>query len=79
MGNKITTFSLLCFGFLLFVQCKITGQSSDKPGTQNKKAKQGLKDYYKKYFPIGAAVGLYNLKGDEAGLILQEFNSLTPE
>jgi endo-1,4-beta-xylanase len=40
---------------------------------------KGLKDYYKKYFPIGVSVMPSNLKGDEADLILQQFNSLTPE
>lgn len=40
---------------------------------------KGLKDYYKKYFPIGVAVGPQSLSGDEANLILQQFNSLTPE
>jgi endo-1,4-beta-xylanase len=40
---------------------------------------KGLKDYYKKYFPIGVAVSPSNLKGDEAQLILQQFNSITPE
>jgi len=42
-------------------------------------ASKGLKDYYKKYFPIGVAVMPSNLKGDEAALILQQFNSLTAE
>ncbi|MFI5133724.1 MAG: endo-1,4-beta-xylanase [Chitinophagales bacterium] len=40
---------------------------------------KGLKDFYKNYFPIGVAVGPSNLSGDEAQLILQQFNSLTPE
>lgn len=40
---------------------------------------KGLKDYYKNYFPIGVAVTPANLSGDEAKLILQQFNSLTPE
>jgi endo-1,4-beta-xylanase len=40
---------------------------------------KGLKDFYKKYFPIGVAVAPGNLKTDEAALILQQFNSLTPE
>ena len=39
----------------------------------------GLKDYYKEYFPIGVAVSPRALKTDEASLILQQFNSLTPE
>lgn len=42
-------------------------------------ANKGLKDYYKNYFPIGVAVGPRNLSGDDAQLILQQFNSLTPE
>src|SRR5215467_7272331 len=42
-------------------------------------ADKGLKDYYKKYFPIGVAVGPQSLTGDEADLILKQFNSLTPE
>jgi len=40
---------------------------------------KGLKDYYKKYFSIGVSVTPSNLNGDEAQLILQQFNSLTPE
>jgi endo-1,4-beta-xylanase len=40
---------------------------------------KGLKDYYKNYFPIGVAVSSGALKTDEAGLILQHFNSITPE
>ncbi|HMG68328.1 MAG TPA: endo-1,4-beta-xylanase [Chitinophagaceae bacterium] len=40
---------------------------------------KGLKDYYKKYFPIGVSITPGNLRGDEAALILQQFNSLTPE
>ncbi|MDQ3278774.1 MAG: endo-1,4-beta-xylanase, partial [Bacteroidota bacterium] len=38
-----------------------------------------LKDAYKDYFPIGVAVSPRALKTDEAGLILQHFNSVTPE
>jgi len=40
----------------------------------------GLKDYYKNYFPIGVAVSAGDLKNPEdAALILNQFNSLTPE
>ena len=42
-------------------------------------SEKGLKDYYKNYFPIGVAVSPKALKTDEAQLILQQFNSLTPE
>ena len=43
---------------------------------QNEK---GLKDYYKNYFTIGVAVSPRALQTDEAGLILQQFGSMTPE
>jgi endo-1,4-beta-xylanase len=46
---------------------------------KNSDAGKGLKDYYKNYFPIGVAVSPRALQTDEAGLILQQFNSLTPE
>ncbi len=40
---------------------------------------KGLKDYYKDYFTIGVAVSPRSLKTDEAQLIVQQFNSMTPE
>jgi endo-1,4-beta-xylanase len=40
---------------------------------------KGLKDYYKSYFPIGVAVSPRALQTDEAGLILQQFGSMTAE
>ncbi|RFS26619.1 1,4-beta-xylanase [Chitinophaga silvatica] len=40
---------------------------------------KGLKDYYNNYFPIGVAVSPQALKSDEAALITQQFNSMTPE
>lgn len=40
---------------------------------------KGLKAYYADYFPIGVAVSPYVLHTDEAKLIVQQFNSLTPE
>lgn len=40
---------------------------------------QGLKDYYKDFFPIGVAVNARTLIGKEAHLLLREFNSITPE
>ena len=47
--------------------------------TLNRDEDNGLKDYYKAYFPIGVAVNIRALKGDEAKLIIHEFNSITPE
>jgi endo-1,4-beta-xylanase len=61
--------------FLFLFSCN----ESKKLQTGNTSSVKGLKDYYKKYFPIGVAVGANNLKGEEAELILQQFNSLTPE
>jgi endo-1,4-beta-xylanase len=40
---------------------------------------KGLKDYYKKYFPIGAAVTPRELNSDESKLIVKQFGSITPE
>jgi len=40
---------------------------------------KGLKDYYANYFPIGVAVSPRSLNGPDSALILQQFNSLTPE
>jgi endo-1,4-beta-xylanase len=39
----------------------------------------GLKDYYKDYFPIGVAVSPQALKTDAAQMILQQFGSMTAE
>jgi len=38
-----------------------------------------LKDVYKDYFTMGVAVSPQSLKTDEAGLITEEFGSMTPE
>jgi endo-1,4-beta-xylanase len=39
----------------------------------------GLKDYYKEYFPIGAAIAPRSLSNMESELIKKEFNSVTLE
>ena len=48
---------------------------------QARAAHKGLKDYYKNYFPVGVAVNTRNITAGspEQSLILQEFNSITPE
>src|SRR5690349_9642159 len=53
--------------------CK--AQTAQSPVDKSK----GLKDYYANYFPVGVAVSPYALKGNEAKLIVQQFDSLTPE
>lgn len=45
----------------------------------NSRGQQGLKDYYRSYFPIGVAVSPHVLQGEEATLITTQFNSVTPE
>lgn len=54
-------------------------QSKSRIAIKPLAAIKGLKDYYKNYFPIGVAVSPRALKTDEAQLILQQFNSVTPE
>jgi endo-1,4-beta-xylanase len=57
-------------------------QSPSAAANENKVSSttvKGLKDYYKDYFPIGVAVSPRALKTDEAQLILEQFNSVTPE
>ncbi|HWB94079.1 MAG TPA: endo-1,4-beta-xylanase [Puia sp.] len=56
----------------------VGSRDSQAPGHFKENSK-GLKDYYKNYFPIGVAVAPRDLHGDEARMILQQFNSLTPE
>ena len=66
---------------LLFIICGALVLASCSEGRQLQKqsSPEGLKDYYREYFPIGVAVSPQALKTDEAPLILQQFNSLTPE
>ncbi len=59
--------------FITFAGRYFTGSTSLGNGTP------ALKDVYKDYFPIGVAVSPRALKTDEAGLIMRQFNSLTPE
>src|ERR1700743_3706519 len=42
-------------------------------------AQQGLKDYYKSYFPVGVSVSARLLSSADTTLLLREFNSITPE
>lgn len=62
--------SLLVTLFLFCFVTVISAQSADR---------KGLKNYYKNYFPIGVAVSPRALQTDEAGLIVEQFNSMTPE
>lgn len=70
--KKSTICFLPVFVVLIFSHCK-TQQQSGSP------AAKGLKDYYKDYFLMGAAVTPRSLHGADSALIVQQFNSLTAE
>ncbi len=46
---------------------------------QTQNSNKGLKDYFEKYFPVGVAVNMRSLVGDDSALRVREFNSITPE
>ncbi len=75
MIKKILTASLL----FLFLSCHESRHLQSQTTHQAFDSTKGLKDYYAAYFPIGVAVSPQATKSDEAALILQQFNSLTPE
>jgi len=72
--NILLLFSLAAIVFIAFTEC------SKKNIAQGSNKDKGLKDYYKDYFTIGAAVSPQGLKRpEEAALIIKEFGSMTPE
>ncbi len=67
MIRKTLIFALLLYSFNNFSHAQLS-------------VSVGLKDVYKNYFPIGVAVSAHDLSNSaEVNLILQQFNSLTPE
>lgn len=83
-STVLLTFSLSIMALALFVS--FTNRQISAPdfaefpaAKQSQTAEKGLKDYYRKYFPIGVAVNTAALSGAEAALIAKEFNSVTPE
>lgn len=68
-----------CTALLAVSLCCIQWTSRNKPPVRKASEEEGLKDYYKKYFPIGVAVNMAALQSPEADLIIKEFNSVTPE
>jgi endo-1,4-beta-xylanase len=70
--------SSIFVGFIILVSqtgCH-TGKAQQQQSANDNK---GLKDYFKKDFTVGVAVSPQSLKTDEAGLIVKEFASMTPE
>jgi endo-1,4-beta-xylanase len=76
-----TILLLLSVMVLFNIRCKpkqmVQSQGGGTAGTRD--TQKGLKDYYKHYFPIGAAVNMASLKGADSALLVHEFNSVTPE
>lgn len=70
---------MLLLAFIM-VRCASTATvQKNSSAAQTAVAEKGLKDYYRDYFPIGVAVSPRALKSAEAQLIVQQFNSITPE
>ena len=73
--NKITSLVIASALVLGLSQCS----SSSKTAGSNSGTTKGLKDYYKDYFLIGAAVTPRQLQGEDSALIVNHFNSITAE
>jgi endo-1,4-beta-xylanase len=74
LAKKLSCGILLLSAAVLLIHC------SGTKNAQGDSADKGLKDYYKDYFPIGAAVSPQGLKRpEERQLILEQFASMTPE
>lgn len=71
----------MCKNYFLFLLplIVVAAACSSSNKIKDGKTEKGLKDHYKDYFNIGVAVSPQSLKTDEAGLILSQFNSMTPE
>jgi endo-1,4-beta-xylanase len=85
MKSRISIFFvfLLCVSFSADAQKKKDknkkGAEPVKSETEKIETVKGLKDYYAKYFDIGVAISPFSIQGDEAALIVREFNSVTAE
>ena len=73
--NKITPLLFAVSVAAIFSYCS----SSRKMSLSSPNQVKGLKDYYKDYFLIGAAVTPNSLKGEDSALIVNHFNSITAE
>jgi len=76
---KKILFLIVIIPFALAFQFCSSGKKINQAVHGTTDTVKGLKDYYAAYFPIGVSVSPRSLKSDEAQLILQQFNSMTPE
>jgi endo-1,4-beta-xylanase len=63
----------------IFILCALMLIMARHSSAQPEDDARGLKDHYKDYFPIGVSVSPKLLQGEEAGLIVRHFNSITAE
>ncbi len=73
--NKVIISVIICCMLLGVSFC--TG--SKNAATSSTAKTRGLKDFYKDYFTVGAAVTPRSLHGDDSALIVDHFNSITAE
>ncbi|MDT0647966.1 endo-1,4-beta-xylanase [Zunongwangia sp. F260] len=74
--------NLLLVCSILFAGCKSGSEENNEVAattTQEQEQEKGLKDYYSEYFPVGVAVAPNSFEGKSKELILQHYNSMTPE
>jgi endo-1,4-beta-xylanase len=78
MRNRILSailFAMVC-GLFFYGKSAVNNTVPEATATDSSK---GLKDYFKNHFTMGVAVSPRALKTDEAGLIIKNFASVTPE
>jgi endo-1,4-beta-xylanase len=73
--NKLTSLTIAAFIALGFTYCS----GGNKMSQSSSNTAKGLKDYYKDYFLMGAAITPRNLTGEDSALIVNNFNSVTAE
>ena len=78
MTHQMIRNTMAAAGILLLFSCSQGPrlQTGNKGSFDSTKT---LKDHYAAYFPVGVAVSPGALKTDEARLIVEQFNSITPE
>jgi endo-1,4-beta-xylanase len=74
--NRWLLGTIVCVSVIVSCSSKHLLQGTDP---QQKASNKGLKDYFTNYFPIGVAVNIAALHGQDSALIVREFNSVTPE
>jgi endo-1,4-beta-xylanase len=82
MKSKIIYSVFLFAVAAFFAYCssaKNSGATSTTSARTSSQSAKGLKDYYKDYFLVGAAVTPRSLHGEDSALLVTHFNSLTAE